>query len=194
MKDQCYKTILANFRLKPSWQLRQIVNETQTGEWSEDAIGAASSLLLQRHGREFVPLQSSGSEGESSAAPASKEKKRDQTMPIELGFLFFGVSLAMLFVPTPGSWSDGRSQWVPELLFAIAAPIFLFSIVRLGFRPGFLVKTQVLIISLIILFGFFNAVEHLAVSQCFLEGCGYSGPLDYLRSPQMFFDRRWGPF
>ena len=137
MRNWLYRTILANFKRKPSCELRKIVNQTHTGEWSEEAVSAATSLLLQRHGWKYVSDHRTDCDaGQPDTQSGNEDRTRRKINPIELGFWFFGVTLAMQFVPTPGSWSDGGSQWMPELLFVIATPVFLFLVVRLVPRGG----------------------------------------------------------
>lgn len=48
MSDRCHQQILKNFEQKSTLELRRVVAERDSGEWSEDAINVAESMLAER--------------------------------------------------------------------------------------------------------------------------------------------------
>ncbi len=107
---------------------------------------------------------------------------------------FFLVFIACFLFRTPGSWSDGRSQWLPSLLLA---PISLAFCIATPWIFGWSGRAQKIRVAILwFLFGaaFTFSVVELIKSQHFLMRYHRLGPFDYLRHPSRFFDAPWGRF
>ena len=133
--------------------------------------------------------------GEEMESTIEIEKPRRH--PITAGRLvaaFFMCYILSALCRTPGSWSDGRSQWMPELLQTLIVIPFLVLVHWIFVRPTSKDKIHRSILWLV--FGGFGmlAIIHLISSQSFLESYGYPGPIDYLRSPTRFLNAPWGHF
>ena len=80
-----------------------------------------------------------------------------------LGMFFIGFAIAGL-LPTPGSWSDTRSQWLPLVAIALIDVIFALSAGLDYHRHGLLSRSQISILSL--LFGTVFLFTSLSLWEC----------------------------
>jgi hypothetical protein len=108
--------------------------------------------------------------------------------------LFFLALTIVSFFRTPGSWSDGRSQWFPQLVMTPVALAFCVAAHWVYPRAGKAAKWQA--VFLWVLFGGAVALSFMELMEAerFLSEFGIPGPLEYLRRPSMFFTRSWGYF
>jgi hypothetical protein len=60
-----------------------------------------------------------------------------------VAFTFAGV------IPTPGAWSDSRSEWLPAIAVMFSALIFLFATHLTYWRGGPLTRVQAWLLSII---------------------------------------------
>lgn len=74
--------------------------------------------------------------------------------------MFFVASCFASLIPTPGSWSDTRSQWLSPAAMAFTALIFLFTAQWIYWRGGPLGRVQIWVLSVL-----FGAVLVLVVSS-----------------------------
>lgn len=65
-------------------------------------------------------------------------------------FLFFAGGLIASLLPTPGSWSDVRSQWLPLAVMTVINFCLLIAIFWIYRRAGPVFKVQAVILWLII--------------------------------------------
>jgi hypothetical protein len=78
------------------------------------------------------------------AVPGEGWQKWRQFLVLLVAFLFIVVVASML--PTPGSWSDMRSDWLPPAIIAPTALCLMMANFRIYRRPGFLFKIQAVIL------------------------------------------------
>jgi hypothetical protein len=95
---------------------------------------------------------------------------------------------------TPGSWSDIRSQWFPDLLILPTAFALCIAVHWIYRKDGVFSKIQAACLWLLFGAALIGCMVNLIRSQEFLAGLGYSGPFDYLQHPSRFMVRPWGNF
>ena len=83
-------------------------------------------------------------------------------------FLFFAGGLTASLLPTPGSWSDLRSQWLPLVAMTLMNFCLLVASFWIYRRPGPVFKVQAVILWLVIgsaliagLYGLYDSIAFL---------------------------------
>ena len=130
----------------------------------------------------------------TSLVNESEEPKSQKLTTRRLLVVFFLAFIACSLFRTPGSWSDGGSQWFPSLLLAPVSLAFCIATHWIYIRPGRAPKVQAAILWVIFGVVFTVSVIGLIQSQHFLSRYHRPGPFDYLRHPSHFFDAPWGNF
>jgi hypothetical protein len=78
----------------------------------------------------------------------SQDKRRWRQF-FSLLLIFFLAGFASLLLPTPGSWSDVRSQWVPSVAMALTTSCLFIATFWVYRRIGFIFKIQAVILWLL---------------------------------------------
>jgi hypothetical protein len=104
--------------------------------------------------------------------PPDVPDKDDWRSFFSLLIILFFAMMVSAQLPTPGSWSDGRSQWLPPAAIAITTVCLFVATFRIYRRPGVLSKIQSVILWLIFGVVLIAAIDSLYESWLFLREVG----------------------
>jgi hypothetical protein len=94
-----------------------------------------------------------------SAHDQGKQKWRQF---FSLLLIFIAAAIASSLLPTPGSWSDTRSQWLPPTAMALIASGLFVACFWIYCRPGLVFKIQAVMLWLL-----FGAVLVIALREVY---------------------------
>ena len=83
--------------------------------------------------------------------------------------LFLLASMVSSLLPTPDSWSDIRSQWLPSAAIALTTACLFIATFWIYQRPGFVFKIQAVILWLLFGAVLIGAIYSLFESFAFLR-------------------------
>jgi len=131
MNRKLYEFLCDDFESKSSTELRKIVAERETGDWSEESIGAATHVLEER-GEEEIPEEEVPKTPGSVPEPTSGEVDVHQAMIKVLGWIYCALGVFAGFVLFTPLLSDGVGD--TSLLFAFCGVVVagVFAVIGSG--------------------------------------------------------------